>query len=171
MIEDYVPQPDAYTCQSACIAKMIGTQDVAGIRRGLLEIGTPGDPAVMAQYLKPRVKEYHYSAIASLNECKQWLDQGYQLITHGWFTGSGHVISLVDHDAKGFIVDDPWAEFDFPSWQYTGNTNGNDLHYSFKGIYIACVVSHSRGEAESMYSANIQPDMNFKNAWVHRIKN
>ncbi len=41
-ILDYVAQPNAFTCQSACIAKVLGTTDVAGIRAALKAIGDPG---------------------------------------------------------------------------------------------------------------------------------
>lgn len=46
-ILDYVAQPNTYTCQSACIAKVLGTSDVAGIRVALEAIDDPGRPETM----------------------------------------------------------------------------------------------------------------------------
>jgi hypothetical protein len=60
LILSYVPQIDEITCQSAAIAKMIGYDDVAGVRADLEEMGEPGSPAVMGKYLRERVQQYRY---------------------------------------------------------------------------------------------------------------
>lgn len=65
---DYVAQPNAYTCQSACIAKVLGTTDVEGIRAALEAIGTPGSPATMGEYLKSRVQFYKFLTSGSLED-------------------------------------------------------------------------------------------------------
>ena len=176
ILDSVVYQPDGNTCQAACIAKVLGTQDVWGVRQDLLELGTPGDPAVMGQYLKSRVKEYRYHPEGSLNYAIEALDRGYTIITHGWFTPSGHVITLVGWEHADplmkyrFIVDDPWGEFDFPTATYDTQASGDNRHYSARGLYAYCVRSRSFDHAQLLYQGR-QLDMNDGDAWFHLIKN
>jgi hypothetical protein len=166
-ILDFVEQPDVSTCQSAAIARVVGTTDVMSIRKALLGISSrrgsmSGDPAVMGDYLKENVREYQFIPDGSLNQAKEALEQGYHLITHGWFTRSGHVIGLSPfkdgepykvHTSTGsyaFNAEDPWYEFDFPSWSYT-RRSGDDIPYSAYGIYAACVGSSGFGHAQQIY--------------------
>lgn len=172
---EYVRQPDNRTCQSACVAQMVGSTDVMGIREELESIGVPGDPAVMGIYLKKRVKHYHFNYTASMRDMIDALHDGFKLITHGFFTNSGHVISVVgvEPDPKTlsmrFVVDDPYAEFDFPSWTYLDKT-GNNVRYSSFGIFAACVASSNREDAHEIY-CNKLLNLKMNNAWVHFIKN
>jgi hypothetical protein len=172
---DYVEQPNALTCQSACIAKVLGTRDVQGIRHALESMGAPGDPAVMGQYLKSRVQSYKFLSTGSLIDAKEALDEGFVIITHGWFTRSGHVISLVGHEpdpktlSYRFIVDDPWAEFSFPTAHYTPKS-GNNIRYSSYGMYAYCVASSSYENAAALYSKGVLLSSE-KGAWLHVVKN
>lgn len=173
---DYVAQPNAYTCQSACIAKVLGTTDVEGIRAALEAIGTPGSPATMGEYLKPRVQSYKFLMSGSLEDAKDALDEGCVIITHGWFTGSGHVITLVGYEpdpvtlSYRFIVDDPWMEFSFPDAQYIPGSSGDNLRYSSYGIYAYCVASSSLDHATRIYAQGRLLSSE-KGAWLHIIKN
>lgn len=170
---DYVPQPDALTCQAAAIARVVGTLDVNGIRRDLTRYGrSAGDPANMGDYMKPRVKEYKYNGNASLNDAIAALKDGYHLITHGWFTGSGHVIGLSawDEKSKTFNAEDPWFEFCFPRWQYLYDVDGDDIPYSALGIYAACVVGQSVNDAIYVYN-NLKVNFDDKGMWLHMVKN
>jgi hypothetical protein len=175
-ILEYVPQPDGYTCQSAVIAKVIGSTKVDIIRSDLFKLGTPGDPYVMGKYLAKRVAEYRFLDDASLNDARKALNDGYSLITHGWFTGSGHVISIVGWEldksklSYRFICDDPWMEFDFKNWRYLPGTSGNDVRYSSYGIYAACVASSSLDSARRLYNRG-ELDSNKPGMWLHLIKN
>jgi len=174
-ILDYVAQPDEVTCQSACIAKAIGTTDVMKVRRELLASCQAGEmagsPSVMGRYLRSRVKSYQFNATGSLNDICEFLQkpEGRMIITHGWFTASGHVISIVGVDKKGFIVDDPYGEFSFPLWQYIRPV-GNDRLYPYTGIYAACVAGGCIVSAKAIY-ARRELQMDFGNAWVHFIEN
>lgn len=170
-ILDYVPQPDASTCQSACIAKMIGTENVYSIREALLDAGEPGSPQVMGDYLSLRVKEYKFSVSASLNDISGWMKDGYQLITHGYFSHSGHVVCIVGEKSNAFVVDDPYGEFMASSWQYSSNEYGNDMIYSKRLIYAACVVGSSLHSSLDFYRSSEVCNNDYGNAWVHRIKN
>jgi Putative peptidoglycan binding domain len=174
---DYVRQPDAYTCQSACIATVLGKtneSDVYEIRDELEQIGVPGDPTVMGQYLRPRVQSYQFLVDGSLEDAKSALADGCVVITHGWLTKSGHVICLVGFEPDPntysycFVVEDPWAEFDFPNAAYTSKS-GRNIRYSSYGIYAYCVASSSYQHATELY-ANRTLDSSQKGAWLHIIK-
>ncbi len=175
-ILDYVAQSNAYICQSACIAKVLGTTDDKGIRAALEAIGAPGNPDVMGQYLKSRVQSYRFLSAGSLMDVKDALDNGCVVITHGWFTGSGHVICLVGYEpdpktlSYRFIVDDPWAEFSFPTAQFVPNSSGDNVRYSSYGVYAYCVASSNHEHAAHLYAQGKLLSSE-KGAWLHIIKN
>ena len=169
-------QPDASTCQSACIAMAVGDKNIRGIRNKLTSIGVAGDTAVMGKVIRDYGVNYEFDDNASLSEMRDWLRAGEFLITHGWFTGSGHVICLdgvyVDPDTLSykFDVKDPWSEFDAASWSYNKpGVKFYDGFYSSHLIYASCVAGVSVPHAASLYKAK-SLDSNRKGAWVHRIK-
>ena len=177
---DYVPQYDVMTCQSAAIARVIGSTNVRQVRNDLLRMGVPGDPTVMGLYLKDRVREYRYHGQASLDDAIEALRDGWEIITHGDFTDAGHVIGLSAWNAttKKFQAEDPWFEFHFSDWSYYPyEIDGNDQQYSARGIWAACVanpIGAGAANAYELYVANPvltaaqyrQPGM-----WLHMIKN
>jgi len=183
-ISPYVAQPDGNTCQSACVAQMLGLEEasVPKVRSDLLGIaarrGTmAGDPGVMGDYLEPRVKEYKFDIAASLNDARKALDDGYKLITHSWATRAGHVISLVGWEPDSnklsyrFIVDDPWSELDFRSMTYPNpNISGDNVRYSSYGMYAIAVASKSWHDAKRIYK-NGELDSAKQGMWLHYIKN
>ncbi len=174
-----ISQPDAVTCQATCIAMALGlpSDQVMRIRAELVAIGTAGSPGVMGKvllkYLPP--ERYQFDFDASLHDCYEWLKAGEFLITHGWFTGSGHVICLdevaldMTRMAMRFSVKDPWGEFDFPRWRYLPGATFFDGFYSAVGIFAACVAGQSPDHAFQQYRAK---RINTKQGgmWVHRIK-
>jgi hypothetical protein len=169
-------QPNAYTCQATAIAQALGTTDIMGIRRQLEGMGDPGDPAVMGRILgKSLGNRYSFDDNASLSEAREVLKLGALCITHGWFTGSGHVIVFdgvrVDLKTLGyqFDVKDPWSEFDFASWSYNNpNVDRFDGYYSSRGIYAACVAGQSVGDARRIYQRG-ELDSSRKGMWLHVI--
>ena len=176
-ILDYVPQPDALTCQSAAISRVIGSQAVRQVRADLLKIGPPGAPWTMGEYLRPRVKDYQYDGNASLDSAIEALKNGYHLITHGWFTSSGHVIGISgwDHDSQRFTAEDPWFEFDFPGWTYYPWTYcGDDIPYSARGIWAACVAGQSVWHSHRIYLDTPRlsaAQFAQRGMWLHMVKN
>ncbi|NJR37746.1 MAG: hypothetical protein HC781_01570 [Leptolyngbyaceae cyanobacterium CSU_1_4] len=169
------PQPDSVTCQSACIAMAIGG-DIAAIRAELTSQGAAGDPANMGRVLRRRLGDrYSFNPNTSLFEASDALKNGAFCITHGWFTGAGHVIGLdgVEIDSKRlsykFNVKDPWTEFDFPSWSYRSQAIGFDGYYSSYGMYAACVVGQSRNHSAQIYRRK-ELDSNRRGMWLHVIK-
>jgi hypothetical protein len=169
-------QPDSATCQSTCVAMAIGTDQVFDIRSRLVQIGDPGNPYTMGTILHQKLgARYLFEEDASLTQMREWLQAGEFLITHGWFTGSGHVVGMdgVEIDPKTmsyrFNMRDPWDEFDAPSWSYLGRSNKFDGFYSSRCIYAACVAGQSRGDAAAIYRRG-ELDSARKGAWVHRVR-
>lgn len=176
-ILDYVPQPDSLTCQSAAIAKMTGDPDVYKIRQLLENLGDPGSPATMGEYLETRVQQYKYTDKGSLDIAIEYLKNGWKVISHGWFTPSGHVLSIVgwDFEAQEFKVDDPWFEFDFGGWTYAPHEkSGDDVRYSARGIWAACVRGESCDDAQFAYQERFRlghREFLETNMWLHLIRN
>jgi hypothetical protein len=168
-----ISQPDEVTCQAACIGMGVRDKDVAGIRRKLLARGTPGSPAVMGQVIREYKVPYRYEGNASLNDCYRWLKAGEFLITHGWFTRSGHVICLDGlrrnpDGSHSLNVKDPWSEFDAPAWLYNLGSKFYDGYYSDLCIYAACVAGVSVSSAKLLYErGTFNPAL--KTMWVHRF--
>jgi len=168
-----ISQPDEVTCQAACIAMAVRDRDVQKIRRRLLQFGNAGDPAVMGRVIREYKVPYQYVGNASLNDCYGWLQAGELLITHGWFTGSGHVICLdgLRRNPGGrysLNVKDPWSEFNAPAWLYNLGSKFYDGYYSDLCIYASCVASASVLDARRIYRAG-RVVAGQKAMWVHRF--
>jgi lysozyme len=167
-------QPDASTCQAACIGMAVGDRDVAGIRRKLLAKGEAGNPDVMAAVIRQYGRPYQLDKNASLAKCYEWLKAGEFLITHGWFTDSGHVICLDGLKAVSepgryvFDVKDPWSEFNVETWRFDLASKFFDGFYSDLLIYATCVASTSAGGAQAIYRRG-KVDANKGGMWVHRF--
>lgn len=166
-------QPDAVTCQAACIGMAVGDRNVQGIRRELLELGPAGSPAVMGAVIRSYGKPYRYEFNATLEDCYGWLKAGELLITHGWFTRSGHVICLDGlrknpSGSHSLNVKDPWSEFNAPAWAYNLGSKFYDGFYSDRCIYAACVAGSSAKDAQRIYNAGWL-NLNRGGMWVHRF--
>ena len=168
-------QPDASTCQAACIGMAVGDRDVAGIRRRLLARGSAGSPSVMASVIREYGLPYTLDEDASLAKCYGWLKAGEFLITHGWFTGSGHVICLDGLRADStpgrysFDVKDPWSEFNVKTWAYDLGSKFFDGFYSDLLIYATCVAGTSASSARAAHGAG-KVDTGRGRMWVHRFR-
>jgi hypothetical protein len=169
-------QPNAYTCQSTCIAMATGRTDIMQIRAELEAVGEPGDPGVMGVLLKKEFGDrYIFDDNACLSEVREWLRAGEFLICHGWFTGSGHVISLdgvtIDPSNMSYKISvrDPWSEFSFGAWAYNNpSVDRYDGDYSAHGLYAAIVAGQSVSDAIAIYQKRELDSMR-KGAWIHRI--
>lgn len=166
-----ISQPDGVTCQSTCICAAIGGDvSIGHIREALFQIGEPGSPDVMAEYLTAFFGDrYSYHSSASIDDMRAWINSGDVLITHAWFTGSGHVVCIDGEDPTGFRMMDPWDEFDASQWDYPEETQAFQGIYSDLLIYAACVSGNSRDNAHSIYLSGAI-DRSKGGAWVHRIK-
>jgi hypothetical protein len=186
-------QPDAHSCQAACLGMALNDRGITGIRAALRARGAAGDPLVMRSYVKERGVPYEYIPNASLEILLRNLAAGCLCITHGWFTQSGHVIvidgarviakggalrapspvsdleseiaSLRPQDVQ-FSVLDPWDEFSGPLWRFLATGRLYDGHYSARMIWAACVRGeHVKGAARA-YSSGAT-DMRERNMWLH----
>lgn len=172
-------QPDASTCQAACLAMAVGDPDVRRVRARLVATGRPaGDPATMAAVVRQHYPEaagrYTLDLDGSLEKAIEWLKAGDLLITHGWFTRSGHVIVLdglrrnpngsLDYDTA-----DPFSEFDAAAWAYQSSAKFFDGFYSERLIYAACVAGTSASHAAGIYKAGAV-DRKRGGMWIHRFR-
>jgi lysozyme len=171
-------QPDEVTCQSAVIAMLLGEEaaEIPKIRRALQDIGVPGDPQVMAQYLSAKLGDrYELSLSANLAEVEKWLRQGEAIGTHGQHTAAGHVYLLdgVGFDpevgAPKFSVKDPYGEFDLRNWRFKAGTRFYDGWISALGIYSLSVVIGGVGMCKGAYRDG-DVDLSQRGMWVHRVK-
>lgn len=166
-----ISQPCEMTCQATCIHAVTGGEEsIESIREQLVAMGQAGDPMVMANYLKGFFGDrYQYVPNASIADMAQWIGDGEVLITHGWFSNSGHVLILDGHKQGFFRVMDPYEEFDARSWRYPGSLQAFSGVYSEQLIYAACITGQSRDDADAAYQAK-GFNRNEKDAWVHRIQ-
>jgi peptidoglycan hydrolase-like protein with peptidoglycan-binding domain len=83
-----------------------------------------------------------FDSHATVSAVKDWLAAGNPAVTHGWFTGSGHIITLTGYDDGGFIVHDPNGEWYASGYdRNTPSVNdekGKFQHYSYKLIQETC---------------------------------
>lgn len=166
-----ISQPDCDTCQATCLYAVTGGHEsIESIRAALVSIGVAGDPTVMGVYLREFFGDrYEYTAHASIANMKDWIGLGDVLITHGWFTKSGHVIVVDGCDDRSLHVMDPNDEFEASQWRYLGEVAAYSGTYSDRLIYAACVAGVDCVDADALYQEGAI-DRVEGNAWVHRIK-
>jgi hypothetical protein len=172
-------QPDAYTCQSACVAMALNkpASEIPKIRSQLVQMpGGAGSPDNMAHLLSLGLgNRYSLDLDASLKEVQDWLLAGELLITHGWFSQSGHVIVLdgIQADPERmsvrYDVRDPYGEFMASTWRYGGKETSYDGFYSSWIIYAACVAGVNASSAAAIYRRG-ELDSRRGGMWVHRIR-
>ncbi len=86
--------------------------------------------------VKSKFKEF-----GTVEDVKSSIDNGHPVITHGYFTTSGHIILITGYDDnKGsWIVHDPWGEW--TSYGYLTRNCGENLYYSYGMMADLCVES------------------------------
>ena len=69
----------------------------------------------------------------TLNQLRTELDNGNPVITHGYFTGYGHVVVVLGHNSEGYWVNDPageWSETFKGGYPYGWNADvGRAIFY------------------------------------------
>ena len=73
---------------------------------------------------------------AKWGDVKKWLAAGNPCIAHGWFTRSGHIITIVGYNDKGWIVNDPYGEW--YEWGYETSVSGKGLTYTYGMMKQVC---------------------------------
>jgi hypothetical protein len=80
---------------------------------------------------------------ANMDQVKEWLADGKPAVIHGYFTDFGHIVVATGYDENGFLIHDPYGEWN--GWGYDLNEpNGNNLkgeyqHYSYNLIRRLCI--------------------------------
>ena len=106
----------------------------------------PGDLATMARAygLKNEL-----TLRGSQADIRRAIAEGKPCIIHGYFTSFGHIVTVLGYDPTGFIVNDPFGE-----WQpygYDEGPYGEELHYS-----------------NSLIQGTCSPEGN-DHMWIHRL--
>lgn len=104
------------------------------------------DPYDLAEIVRDYKAKDAFDAHASINAVKKWLAAGNPVVTHGYFTGSGHIVVLVGYDEKGFLVHDPFGEWYASGYDRNApgaaDTKGKFLHYSYGLIEETCCTDN-----------------------------
>lgn len=89
----------------------------------------------------------HFTENGSIEQAKMAIASGSPIITHGYFTNSGHLVVLVGYDETGFWVHDPygeWNRFGYDKNPTVGETGkGKYIHYSYQLIKETCIFDGS----------------------------
>ncbi len=75
--------------------------------------------------------------LPALRSRRNWIDIGNLAVIHGWFTPSGHIVTVVGYSDTVLIVHDPYGEWF--AWGYRTDLSGAYLHYSDD---LICRVLH-----------------------------
>jgi hypothetical protein len=101
------------------------------------------DPHDLAVLVEDYGLRDDFRSDGTLEQIKAWLALRRPVVVHGYFTNFGHIIAIVGYDEAGFIVHDPYGEWN--DWGYDlndpegNNTKGKGLHYSYELIDRLCV--------------------------------
>jgi uncharacterized protein YvpB len=98
------------------------------------------DPYVLAKIVEAYGFKDNFRETATFEDVKEWLIQGNPAVTHGYFTKSGHIVTIIGFDAHGFIVNDPYGElmYSTTSSYYNTYTTGAGLNYSYDLMNATC---------------------------------
>jgi hypothetical protein len=73
---------------------------------------------------------------ATWEEIEKHIKSGKPCVVHGWFTNSGHIVTIVGVTDSGWIVNDPYGEWFY--WGYDTNKTGEQVEYSKTLINETC---------------------------------
>jgi uncharacterized protein YvpB len=93
-------------------------------------------PDDLAEVVRAYGYKDNFQANAKWRDVKKWLEQGNPCVVHGYFTGSGHVIAIIGHNSKGWIVHDPYGEWFSSGYNTSGS--GAALTYSYSMMEKVC---------------------------------
>ncbi len=117
-------------------------------------IYSPGDMAAgfNALYNADGVKDTFYAAF-NIEKIVEEIDAGNPCIIHGYFTRSGHIVTVVGHDLdnKQLIIHDPYGE-----WFRTG-------------YHVNNASNQTRGKDNVFRMTTIDELCNYDGIWTHVI--
>lgn len=96
----------------------------------------PQSPFGLQELIKKHGYADDFQLDAKWADVKSWLNGGNPCIVHGYFTKSGHIVTIIGYNDRGFIVHDPYGEW----WQsgYDTKVSGAGLLYSYAMMREVC---------------------------------
>jgi len=73
----------------------------------------------------------------SIAQIKRHIDAGRPVVIHGYFTGSGHIMTVIGYNNTGLVVHDPsgkWAGCFKCGYAGRTSTNGKNITYSYGAL-------------------------------------
>lgn len=73
----------------------------------------------------------------SIAQIKRHVDAGRPVVIHGWFTGPGHIMTVIGYNETGLVVHDPsgkWAGCRGCGYPGRTSTNGRQITYSYTSL-------------------------------------
>jgi lysozyme family protein len=93
-------------------------------------------PQHLAQVVRDHGYKDDFRDNGKWDDVKKGLQEGKPCVIHGYFTGSGHIITIVGYNQKGWIVHDPYGEW--YSSGYDTSKSGANLTYSYDMMERVC---------------------------------
>ncbi len=86
-------------------------------------------PSTLAQLYRWEGLSASYVTNGTRGQIRGHLDAGRPVVAHGFWTGSGHIATIIGHDSNGWIVHDPAGD-----WEVCyGCGSGAEVHYAYGG--------------------------------------
>ncbi|MCT7971086.1 C39 family peptidase [Laspinema olomoucense] len=101
----------------------------------------PNSPESLVKIVREYGRSDRFSFYLTIEQVEDHLDGGFPAIIHGYFTHSGHTVTIVGYERDGFLVHDPYGE-----WFRTGyrtDLSGAHLHYPYELIRELCILEGS----------------------------
>ncbi|MGC9502992.1 C39 family peptidase [Baaleninema sp.] len=132
------------TCVSMCMAyfghptkNSSGQQLEDELYQFMLDRGlSRHSPHDLEQLLKLYGYQDDFQEAAKWDEVKAWLRQGKPCITHGWFTSSGHIVTIIGYNDSGWIINDPYGKWSRSG--YDTYASGAGVVYSYADLKDVC---------------------------------
>jgi uncharacterized protein YvpB len=70
---------------------------------------------------------------ATFSEIIAWINQGNPVVVHGYFTRSGHIVTVVGHKPDGLIIHDPYGLW-LGGDRYDTSKSGEFVKYTFADL-------------------------------------
>ena len=136
------------SCNATAIAMVLehygitlGDRTADEVYRALEVNGDPGLPENMADFIRAQGLRDKFSRESSWEDLKAHIGQGDPAIVHGYFTGAGHIVTIVGFNAEGWVCHDPWGEYCDGGYLLNdgqNSTRGKFITYSYALMCRLC---------------------------------
>lgn len=117
--------------------------------------GSPYSPQDLATAFNAEFPTLHdrFSSTAEIPEIIEHLDAGNPAVIHGYFTRSGHIVTVVGYpNSEQLFINDPYGEWYPSGYDINGGTN------------------QTKGKSNVFNRSTIDELCNFGGIWTHFIK-